>query len=170
MNEDTCRAGVEAALFGFYQRASRGEVKPERQRKAARAKSPDAPPTEYAEQCKLARWLDLAVGTCGWCHVPNEQPGARDARQRAIAGARLRAAGRKSGVPDVLIFLPAPAALFRGVALELKRETGGRVSPNQVEWHRSLTDAGWRVLVARGADDAIRQLQTLGYGARKAME
>jgi len=68
----------------------------------------------------------------------------------------------KSGVPDVLVFTPAP----RGggpCAVELKRTRGGQVSATQHAWLDALAKCGWHVYVARGADEAIKQLQALGY-------
>lgn len=63
----------------------------------------------------------------------------------------------------MLIFSPAPGAP-RGCAVEMKRVTGGKVSDEQNEWAERLTDLGWVVVLARGADDAIKQLTALGYG------
>lgn len=129
-------------------------------------------PTEEQEQRALATWLDLMRVT--WCHVPN---GGH--RHAAVAG-KLRAAGVKAGVPDVLIFdrlecqdgdRPDAALVDRGVALELKRSKAkgvatGRVSEEQSRWHAALLVRGWIVLVAYGANDAIAQLTALGIGRK----
>lgn len=56
----------------------------------------DLIPSEEAEQRALAQWLDLH--RILWCHVPN---GGQ--RSKAVAG-KLKAAGVKAGVPDVLVF------------------------------------------------------------------
>lgn len=116
-------------------------------------------PDEEFEQQKLAVWLD----THGlvWCHVPN---GGH--RHKATAG-KMRAAGVKSGVPDVLIF--DRCGDWRGVALELKRRKApgvpnGRVSPEQKGWHANLAALGWLVLIAYGKDDAVQQLVSQGIG------
>jgi hypothetical protein len=45
----------------------------------------------------------------------------------------------------------------------MKRKTGSKVSDAQKHVAQKLRDAGWVVLVARGADDAIEQLTEL-YG------
>lgn len=68
----------------------------------------------------------------------------------------------KRGVPDVLVFTPAPAGK-RPVAIELKRTRGGVVSPHQRDWLAGLGRAGWLVHVARGAADAIAYLCACGY-------
>ena len=119
---------------------------------------------EAKEQAELARVLTLtarAERAAGrpflWTHVAGE----RESRRETMI---LRQLGVKPGVPDVLIFAPAPPG-YVGVALELKR-TDGRPSDLATEqraWLRTLKDAGWWTGWARGAADAIRQLRTLGY-------
>jgi len=98
-------------------------------------------PTEEQEQVDLARWLDRSGEL--WCHVPNG--GRRSPRE----GARLKRMGVKAGVPDILIFREP-----RNIAVELKRRHGGSVSPVQKKWHKRLLEAGWAVIVAKGADEA----------------
>src|SRR6056297_1258985 len=84
-------------------------------------------PTEYQEQCKLAEYLDMK-GHC-WIHVPNG--GNRDAKN----GAKMKKQGVKPGVPDVLIFdVPDNDNCHKGIAIELKRQKGGRVSKYQDKW------------------------------------
>lgn len=113
---------------------------------------------EAAEQRALAQWLDLV--DCLWCHPPNG--GARDAR----TGAALKRAGVKRGVPDALIF-DVPAGLqCSGVAVELKAGRASRPSVWQRRWHDRLRRAGWVVVVAHGAPEAIQALMRLGYSAR----
>lgn len=68
----------------------------------------------------------------------------------------------KAGVPDVLVFTPAPHG-GKPCAVELKRERGGRVSLAQYAWLDALAKCGWDVYVARGASEAIRMLRALGY-------
>jgi len=122
-------------------------------------------PTEYAEQCKLAEYLDRK-GYC-WCHVPNG--GNRD----AVTGAKLKKQGVKPGVPDVLIF-EVPEEYWKdgmnislgglrahGIAIELKRQKGGRLRDSQKKWLDKLQSQGWLTLVAHGADEAIDWLEKL---------
>lgn len=107
----------------------------------------------------MASWLD-STGAL-WCHVPNE------GQRHPAVGRRLQAAGLKRGVPDVLVFTPAPIGL-RPVAIELKRERGGVVSPQQVGWLAGLHGAGWLTHVARGAHDAIAFLMACGFQPLRA--
>ena len=60
----------------------------------------DLIPSEEHEQRALALWLDWHKIL--WCHVPNGGE-----RSKAVAG-KLKAAGVKAGVPDVLVFETPP--------------------------------------------------------------
>ena len=72
--------------------------------------------------------------------------------QRSLStAARLKAEGVSAGVPD--LFIPA----WR-VWIEMKREKGGTVSADQKEWLVYLEECGYRCFVARGAEDAKRQI------------
>lgn len=112
-------------------------------------------PSEQSEQLRLARALDAA--RLAWFHVPNG--GSR----RHLEAARLKASGVKAGVPDVVIVTRPPRyPAMPGVVLELKTEQG-RVSPEQEEWLRRFDALGWATVVAYGADDALEQLEALGF-------
>lgn len=119
-------------------------------------------PTEESEQRTLAQWLDLHGIT--WFHVPNE----RGTRKRYEMGI-LWALGVKPGVPDVIILdRPPRRPDVRGVAIELKRRKGGRLSTYQRWWLDRLRELGWIAERCDGADDAIRLLESLGYGKRRS--
>lgn len=116
---------------------------------------------EEFEQRALAAWLDSRrVGgqRVLWTHPPN------GGNRNAVTGAKLKRQGTKPGVPDALIFTPPPVRPdVRGVALELKRTKGGRLSPEQREWLENLDRLGWITLVCKGATAAQRALRELGY-------
>lgn len=57
-------------------------------------------------------------------------------------GQRLRKAGMRPGVPDVL--WPLPRAGYLGWAAEFKAP-GGRLSPEQADWLNWLERIGWKV-------------------------
>lgn len=72
--------------------------------------------------------------------------------------------GLLPGMPDLLIFSPAPnRPELRGVAVEMKRAKGGRVSPAQKRAHALLRACGWEVRVCRGAVEAFKFLGEMGY-------
>lgn len=113
-------------------------------------------PTEAQEGTDLARWLDRK-GIL-YCHVPN------GGRRNPLEGASFKRQGVKPGVPDYLIFSPVPGIPHLcGVAIELKRQRGGRLSKEQRGWLEELAGVGWAVYTAKGAADAIAQLERLGY-------
>ena len=100
-------------------------------------------------QRQVAALLDLS-GLL-WCHPANE-------RQCSPAqGARLKRAGVKAGVPDILIFEPLPEADGFGVAIELKAP-GGYITATQQAWLNELEERGWRCHVCRRLDEVYRIL------------
>ena len=116
-------------------------------------------PTEEQEQLALVQWLELHK--IRYTHVPNE--GKHKVQYRA----KQKRLGVKPGVPDILIFDRPPLSPENvGVAIELKRQKGGRVTPEQIAWLEDLKARGWAVAVCRGAMEAIRYLQELGFGGR----
>lgn len=116
-------------------------------------------PTEAAEQEQLTKVL-RRQGVVFFA-VPNG--GKRNMRE-AVA---FRRQGVQSGIPDLV--LPGPDARWHCLAIELKRQKGGRVSEEQEAWHRVLRSCGWKILVAYGADDAVQQLQALGVLRREGL-
>lgn len=116
---------------------------------------------EHAEQVALCRWLDFRQ--IPYAAIPN-------GGHRHVAVARkLKAEGVKAGVPDVVLFKPSlHEGITKHVMVELKRPhmrgvPKGRTSVPQREMHEVLRNNAWIVVVAFGFDDAIKQLQALGY-------
>lgn len=64
----------------------------------------------------------------------------------------LKVSGVRPGVPD--LFLPA-----LNLWIELKREQGGRVSPEQQDWIAYLQSIGHRAHVARGHREALMWIE-----------
>jgi hypothetical protein len=92
-------------------------------------------------------------------HIPNEQ------KNRKIG--RLLKMGLRRGFPDHFIAdKPKQPKGCRGVFIELKRVGGKEPTETQCDVHHKLTMRGYLVLVAYGAEDAIRQLKALGYDLR----
>lgn len=112
--------------------------------------------SEHSSQMVLARILTRS----GVLFTATANGGHRTGR----AGASLRSAGVKKGVPDILIFTPPPLGGFVGAAVELKREDGGgRLSTDQQRWIFALIQCGWFAVVAEGHNRAIELLRSVGY-------
>lgn len=108
-------------------------------------------PTESAEQQLLFQWARMQSGKYPELtllyHIPNE--GKRSHK----TGARMKAEGLKSGVPDIC--LPVARGGHHGLYIELKRVKNSRVTVAQMEWIEALTRQGYVAAVCRGADEAI---------------
>jgi len=103
-------------------------------------------PSEATEQGLVVEWLRRR-GDCLYAAVPNG--GKRNPREAAS----LRRQGVRPGVPDLLIFEAREG--HHGLAIEMKRVKGGKVTPAQRRWHDELRTKGWRVEVCRGHLEAI---------------
>ena len=68
-------------------------------------------------------------------------------------GARMKRLGARAGIPDLGV-VKAGRVYF----LELKRESGGRVSDTQRGAHAEIKRAGAEVATAYGVDEALRIL------------
>lgn len=85
-----------------------------------------------------------------WTHIPNGE------RRPPGVGGKLKAMGVTAGWPDLLL-------MREGIAygLELKTRTG-KLSPVQTIMVGRLREAGMRLQVAYGLDDAIEKLRIWG--------
>lgn len=113
-------------------------------------------PTEEQEHMTLVEWLEL--NKINFFHVPNE------GRHKVQYRVKQKRMGVKAGVPDLILVDPPPDKSHVGTAIELKRQKGGRVTPDQAKWLDILRERGWAVAVCRGAGEAIDFLKSLGYG------
>ena len=108
--------------------------------------------TEFQEQSALFEWAALSEGKypeLRWMHsIPNG--GYRPPKTAAI----LKLTGVKAGVPDIC--LPVARNGFHALYIELKRVSGGAVSASQRIWLNALTEQGFKAVVCKGADEAIR--------------
>jgi len=113
-----------------------------------------APPEDH-EQVTLFAWIDIHSGQYPELslafHVPN------GGHRNPHVGAHMKRMGVRAGVPDVL--LPVAKAGYNGLAIELKRSIGGRVSPEQQKWLSRLEEQGWQTYVCYGADEAIQTIR-----------
>jgi hypothetical protein len=67
------------------------------------------------------------------------------------AAVKAKKEGVSSGVPD--LYIPAWKTW-----IEMKRQKGGSVSPDQKEWIQYLESIGDKVIIGKGCEDAARKL------------
>lgn len=104
------------------------------------------PHESYEQQCLVAKLNELYPGI-----LMDINPAAGMLLTVKMA-ARVKLLGYQAGTPD--IFLPEYK-----IYLELKRIEGGKLSPAQKSRLEKLKKAGYIVIVAKGAVDALNQIQ-----------
>lgn len=113
-------------------------------------------PTEQQEAEAFVAWLRMKGYK--FFHVPNETGSDPAAKRRAV---RMKRAGVQRGVSDYFVF----AEGFR-IAIELKRQRGGRATPEQLGWLDTLAEYGFRAAVCKGAEDAIEFVERVAGGQK----
>lgn len=103
-------------------------------------------PSEHLEQVRLVAWFRKTYPDVRIFAIPNG--GARTGSQ----GMKFKSEGVSSGVPD--LFVPAWS-----LWVEMKRQKGGTVSPEQKDWIAYLDDCGYQCIVGKGFEDAKRQIE-----------
>ena len=103
--------------------------------------------TEHEEQRELVSWFRRTFNQVRIFAIPNG--GARG----LATAARLKVEGVTAGVPD--LFVPAWC-----LWIEMKRERGGVVSAEQKDWLAYLSTIGHTTIVAKGCEDAKKQIVT----------
>jgi hypothetical protein len=128
--------GYDAALSRRYaRRRPRGRARLERQ-----------------EQVELVALLQTQHPDVLFFAIPNG--GARDKR----VASRLKAEGVLAGVCD--LFVAEPRGGYPGLFVEMKRTTGGTVSPKQRRFMRRARARGYKVEVCdRGARAALEVVE-----------
>ena len=118
-------------------------------------------PREEDEQMKLFGWARLREGKIPelkmMFHIPN---GGK--RGKAEAG-RFKAQGVKAGVPDV--FLAVARGGYHGLFIEMKRQQGGRATPEQRQWIAELNRQGYQAVIAKGWEAAAEYIMNYIEGA-----
>jgi hypothetical protein len=108
-------------------------------------------PTEFQDQSMLCQWCALNTTRypdLTWLYaIPN----GGYLLSKAAAG-KLKAAGLKKGYPD--LGLDVARGKYYGLRIEMKRTKGGRIAPEQHEWHLRLIEQGYKVVVCFGWEEA----------------
>lgn len=109
---------------------------------------PETQPSEHLEQVRLVSWFRKTWPDVRIFAIPNG--GGRSMAQ----GAALKTEGVSPGVPD--LFVPAWS-----LWVEMKRQTGGVLSPVQKDWIEYLECIGHTVIIGRGFEDAKAQIESI---------
>lgn len=110
---------------------------------------------ESAEQETVIRWAEYAEGKYPELkllyHIPNG--GSRNVKEAA----NLKRQGVKAGVPDLC--LPATKGKYAGLYIEMKAGNN-KPTQKQLEWLEMLKRQGYAAVVCRGADEAIKTIES----------
>ncbi len=68
---------------------------------------------------------------------------------------RMKRAGYRKGIPDLLIFEPRNG--YAGLALEVKTKTG-RASEHQLKWQKELQERGWKAEIRKGLEECLEAI------------
>ena len=98
--------------------------------------------SEHVEQATFVTMFEMQHPGVRIFAIPNG-----GLRHKGVAQ-KLKAEGLKKGVPDLFI----PAWLLW---VEMKREKGGRLSPEQKDWIEYLESVGHTAIVGNGWKDAL---------------
>lgn len=111
---------------------------------------------ETTEQQIICQWLTW--NQISFMSIPNGA--VIGGRNKWALIQKLKNEGMLPGAPDLILIERSPEGYQ--VAIEMKRK-GGKLSDDQVDVIRRMRIAGWIVIVAEGADDAIVQLKQIGF-------
>jgi len=109
---------------------------------------------EYKSQCAVIRWaryMETKYPQLKLLHASLN--GLRCGYKQAI---RAKLSGMKAGVPDM--FLPFPKSSYHGLFIEMKAPNGHE-TPAQTFFLTALNNAGYRAVVCRSSEDAIKIIE-----------
>ena len=117
--------------------------------------------SEYTEQVQVINFLRVQYPDV----LFNASPaGVRygKGKEAIIRGGMMKRAGAQAGFPDIFIYQVVIRGdehkWYSGLAIEMKREKGGQVSPEQQQWIDKLNEHGYKAIVAHGYDEAVKAI------------
>jgi hypothetical protein len=111
-------------------------------------KSKKIVPLEEIEQKIVIQYLRSVHPNVLYCASAG---GMRTSMRQAI---KMKQMGYIAGFPDLFIYEQRNG--FAGLAIEMKRVSGGVASPEQKQWQHRLIMNGYRACICKGADEAIK--------------
>lgn len=115
---------------------------------------------ESGEQKAVCDWL--RIHKIGFFSVPNGA--VIGGKNKYALVQKLKNEGLLPGAPDLVLIKPCPIDR-KPVAIEMKRQKGGKYSDAQKTVIADMRKTGWWVLTPSGAAQAIEFLQELGFGS-----
>ena len=119
-------------------------------------------PKESEEQIQFINYCDsmniIAISTQNGMYIPKKSDDGKKEFNYFAYIRRQKAMGLRKGFPDVIILAENKSKTHEVFFLELKRQQGGKLKPEQEEWIEKLDAAGYMVGIAHGCDAAIRVL------------
>lgn len=120
-------------------------------------------PLESQEQqhvvvwCKWHKYKNDYIGRFLFA-IPNGGTRRKINKGLSLEAVRLKKEGVSAGVPDLMLAIPSNG--YHGLFIEMKRKIKSlsKVSNEQKEWHERLSSQGYKVVVAFGADAAIKAI------------
>ena len=110
---------------------------------------------EHREQVAVFKWIDLHLNKYPALKLAFAIPNG--SKRNIVTAVNLKREGCRRGVPDIILLHPSGG--FHGLAVEMKKEKGGVVSPEQKEWIKNLNDEGYSAHVCKGAESAIETIK-----------
>jgi hypothetical protein len=111
-------------------------------------------PSEYSIQCQVVEYLEL-LKTQGKVVLFTAIPNSTFTKSWAVK-MKNKKSGVRPGLCDLFI-ITSTMAFF----LELKREKGGVLSPEQKKWIEAIAQAGIPAFVAKGFNQAKNTIDAL---------
>lgn len=102
--------------------------------------------TESQHQQLLFSWAEKYPELDVMYAIPNE------GKRTIVTGAKHKAMGLKSGVPDIC--LPIASKGYNGLYIELKKDKNSTISKKQDEWLVKLNKNNYKALVCYGWENA----------------
>jgi hypothetical protein len=113
-------------------------------------------PYEWRECQTFVEWCHYSG--IKYCHL-GQETFTRSWKQKS----KNKMMGVTRGFPDYCVVIPAEKldiASPRTIFIEMKRKKGGRTSKEQKEWIQALNDSGIDTYVCKGADEAIKTVES----------
>lgn len=112
-------------------------------------------PKEHDEQCFIFEWRKYAIKR--WPELRLLHGTLNGVRVPIGLARKMKAAGMTRGLSDILLFVARGG--FHGFLAELKREKGGQLSDDQIDFQVLAREQGYYAVTCKGAKACIAELE-----------